>query len=396
MTDRTDAERLISITRFSNEIITEVKKTMFDLDDVIRLCLVAILTRGHVLLEGNPGLGKTALVRALSDSMKLKYGRIQFTPDLMPSDITGTEIPDENRSLRFRPGPIFRTLLLADEINRASPKTQSAMLEAMAERQVTSLGQTYRLPVFFTVLATENPIDHEGTYTLPEAQSDRFMFKVLLKSQRFSAIAQIIHKNAGPILALGSEFTQDPGSQYQATGAQPGKIQSSVADQDDYDTQEQLKLFHHTIRRVDLNFAAGSASISVAQHIQNLYMASNLQYEDLFTQNEFSNPQKKEIIEQGNQLQFGLGPRAMTALSMAVKAWSLMFPEGDQAGKPYAPEMAKIVLPVLRHRLKRKNSWEDPGENADEKFLRTFIMSTAPIRGPYRKDLEKRLAETSH
>ncbi|MCB0128566.1 MAG: AAA family ATPase, partial [Caldilineaceae bacterium] len=168
---------------FAGTALTIVQEDMKDLDEVVRLCFVALYTNGHVLLEGNPGLGKTALVRALGDTLGFAKGRIQFTPDLMPADITGTYIPiprDGLMTLEFRPGPINTSLLLADEINRATPKTQSAMLEAMAEKQVTVLGESRKLPVPFMVLATQNPIDHEGTYTLPEAQSDRFMFKLLM------------------------------------------------------------------------------------------------------------------------------------------------------------------------------------------------------------------------
>ncbi len=393
MNDRTGIDRNIAITQFSQNVVNEVKKTMFDLDDIVRLCMVAILTRGHVLLEGNPGLGKTALVRALSESLKLKYGRIQFTPDLMPSDITGTEIPDETRALRFRPGPIFKTLLLADEINRASPKTQAAMLEAMAERQVTSLGHTYRLPVFFTVLATENPIDHEGTYALPEAQSDRFMFKVILKPQRVSAITQIIRKNAGTIKELGSEFEIKPIIRENGGVSQPASIESNVSESDDLTTQARLREHYQFIREVELN--ESSAAQSVARHINNLYMASNRQYPDLFKENEFSDPQKKKIMAHCDELLFGLGPRAMTALTLAVKAWSLMFPEGENSGKPYALEMAKIARPVLRHRVKRKNNWEEIEESADEKYLTDLILITAPARGPYSKDLEKCLNDSA-
>lgn len=384
---------VLELMRFSNKRLNEIKETMFDLDDVVRLCMVAILTRGHVLLEGNPGLGKTALVKKLSESFGLTYGRIQFTPDLMPSDITGTEMPDENRSLQFRPGPIFKTLLLADEINRASPKTQAAMLEAMAERQVTSLGNTYRLPVFFTVLATENPIDHEGTYALPEAQSDRFMFKVVLKPQRVSAIDQIIEKNAGVLKGEDSELDVQLNSY--KSGASPQKKQPSngVSDDDDRSTQDLLRKYYQLIRGVELN--GSSNSNSVLRHINNLYMASNRQFIDLFASNKrFTSKQRVEVENHCAELRFGLGPRAVTALTLGVKAWSLMFPQSEHIVKPYAPEMAKVARAVLRHRIKKNNNWEEIEETAEEKFLTDLILYTAPVEGDYRKDLERCLQDT--
>lgn len=152
---------------------------MLDQDDVVKLVTVAVLARGHVLLEGLPGLGKTELCKALAKSLGLPFRRIQFTPDLLPGDVTGTYVLEgADRTMAFRPGPVFANVVLADEINRASPKTQAALLEAMQERSVTVLGHTHLLPSPFFVLATQNPIELEGTYPLPEAQLDRFMFRV--------------------------------------------------------------------------------------------------------------------------------------------------------------------------------------------------------------------------
>ncbi len=162
-------------------IENEVSKVIVGQRDVIRHVLISILSGGHALLEGVPGLGKTMLIRTLSKVLELHFSRIQFTPDLMPADITGTEIMEEGdgrRAFRFQRGPVFANLILADEINRATPKTQSAMLEAMQEGTVTIANQTYPLPAPFFVLATQNPIEMEGTYPLPEAQLDRFIFKV--------------------------------------------------------------------------------------------------------------------------------------------------------------------------------------------------------------------------
>ena len=165
------------------EILAELDRTILGQESLNRLVLVACLARGHVLLEGLPGLGKTELVKALAALLGLDFGRLQFTPDLLPTDVTGSHILQEDpegggRQLVFRPGPVFTQVLLADEINRASPKTQSALLEAMQERRVTVLGETRELPEPFTVLATQNPIELEGTYPLPEAQLDRFLLKL--------------------------------------------------------------------------------------------------------------------------------------------------------------------------------------------------------------------------
>ncbi|MFT5058557.1 MAG: MoxR-like ATPase, partial [Planctomycetota bacterium] len=161
----------------------ELAKVIVGQDEVIEQLLMAILSRGHCLLVGVPGLAKTLMISSLAKTMDLDFGRIQFTPDLMPSDITGTELlfidPETGeRTFRFAPGPLFTNVLLADEINRTPPKTQAALLEAMVERQVTSAGTTHELPNPFFVLATQNPIEQEGTYPLPEAQLDRFMFMI--------------------------------------------------------------------------------------------------------------------------------------------------------------------------------------------------------------------------
>lgn len=168
-----------------NEIKTEISKVIVGQSSVIDHLIIALLSRGHCLLVGVPGLAKTLLIKTLAEVLDLKFSRIQFTPDLMPSDITGTEILDEDtitkqRNFRFISGPVFANIILADEINRTPPKTQAALLEAMQEHKVTAAGKTYQLPEPFFVLATQNPIEQEGTYPLPEAQLDRFMFNLWL------------------------------------------------------------------------------------------------------------------------------------------------------------------------------------------------------------------------
>jgi MoxR-like ATPase len=177
----------------------EVGKAMVGQNEIVELTLIALFADGHVLLEGVPGLGKTLLVRTLGSALHLPFARIQFTPDLMPSDITGTQIVMEDavtgkRSFDFKPGPIFKQLVLADEINRATPKSQSALLEAMQEKSVTVGGRTHRLGLPFFVMATQNPIEQEGTYPLPEAQLDRFVFKVVVPYATRDEMNQIMKR----------------------------------------------------------------------------------------------------------------------------------------------------------------------------------------------------------
>jgi MoxR-like ATPase len=184
-----------------NLLYNEVKKVIVGQNEVIEPVIIAMLAGGHILLEGVPGLGKTLLVRTLADAVGLKFARIQFTPDLMPADITGTTLIEEaehgRRSFRFQPGPIFAGLVLADEVNRATPKTQSAMLEAMQEKSVTVSGETHLLPSPFFVMATQNPIEQEGTYPLPEAQLDRFMFKLMVMRPTFHEMDEILNRTTG-------------------------------------------------------------------------------------------------------------------------------------------------------------------------------------------------------
>jgi MoxR-like ATPase len=180
-----------------NKLKSEVGKVIVGQEQIVTALVNAIFCHGHVLMVGVPGLAKTLLVKTLADSMSLDFNRIQFTPDLMPSDIIGSEILDENRQFKFIQGPVFANLILADEINRTPPKTQSALLEAMQERQVTAGGNVYQLNEPFFVLATQNPIEQEGTYPLPEAQLDRFMYQVLLDYPSFDQEVQILKQTTG-------------------------------------------------------------------------------------------------------------------------------------------------------------------------------------------------------
>ncbi len=184
-----------------NRLEAEIGKVIVGMQNTVRLTLSSIFAGGHVLLEGAPGLGKTLLVRSIAETMGLSFHRIQFTSDLMPSDITGTQVltedEDGRRRFVFQQGPVFANILLADEVNRAGPKTQSALLEAMEEQQVSVLGDTMPLPQPFFVLATQNPIDLEGTYPLPEAQLDRFLFKLVVDSPTSGELKEILSRTTG-------------------------------------------------------------------------------------------------------------------------------------------------------------------------------------------------------
>ena len=331
-----------NVQKFATTVVDQVQSTMYGVDGVIRLCLVALYVKGHVLLEGNPGLGKTSLVNTLAKTLNLPFRRIQFTPDLLPSDITTTpKLSHENGGTRIElaPGPIFTSLLLADEINRATQKTQSALLEAMGERQVTVNGETTRLDADgapFMVLATQNPVDHEGTYDLPEAQLDRFLFKVLMPTPNSDAIERILRKTAG-VLSGGTD-----GDAAELTDPPPLENRAQ--------TVERFKLYHGLIRQV-------RPQPSVQAHIENLFQATNGQMGALRSNREAS----AEVLRLQGQLRYGLGPRAATALLISAKAWTLLFSLptvrlGDADIVVSADALAAVALPVLRHRLKLKYS----------------------------------------
>src|SRR5574344_2785431 len=189
---KNDVEAIEAFVDKYAEVKREIAKVIVGQDEIIKNILMVMFSRSHALLIGVPGLAKTLLITTIAKTMDLTYNRIQFTPDLMPSDIMGAEILDENRQFKFLKGPIFANIILADEINRTPPKTQSALLEAMQERSVSMAGTTYRLPDPFFVLATQNPIEQEGTYPLPEAQQDRFMFNILLDYPSYQEEVDIV------------------------------------------------------------------------------------------------------------------------------------------------------------------------------------------------------------
>lgn len=325
----------------TKQVLEEVEKKMFDMQGVIRLCLVALYANGHVLLEGNPGFGKTSLVKTLGEILHFQWGRIQFTPDLMPADITGTEMPDPNdpnHDWKFRHGPIFRQLLLADEINRATPKTQSAMLEAMAEQQVTrpGTGEPEWLPIPFMVLATQNPIDQEGTYNLPEAQADRFMFKILMPVPGQEGLKKILEKATDSKSKISEQNKS-------------GKTDPTPREREE--AKERFISIHDEIRDIELRNP-------VRQHINNLYLATNQKYGELARDLQTTG-QLEPLVR---LLSYGLGPRAPIFLRLAVKGWVGLFGANPTLtqGVIYDANIAfpKIVLPVLRHRIRLEFGWE--------------------------------------
>lgn len=199
MNYKSDVEAVDAFVKKYKALKNEIGKIIVGQDDIVKQTLISIFSQGHVLLVGVPGLAKTLLVNTIGQVLGLSYSRIQFTPDLMPSDIIGTEILDESRHFKFIKGPAFANIILADEINRTPPKTQSALLEAMQEKAVTVAGNTYHLEAPFFVLATQNPIEQEGTYPLPEAQLDRFMFNLILDYPAFSEELDVVKRTTSGI-----------------------------------------------------------------------------------------------------------------------------------------------------------------------------------------------------
>src|ERR1051325_7898631 len=201
-----DVEAVNSLSSSYKKLKDEIGKVIVGQDKVIEAVMISIFCDGHSLLVGVPGLAKTLLVSTIAQALELSFKRIQFTPDLMPSDITGSEILDEHRQFKFNRGPVFANIVLADEINRTPPKTQAALLEAMQERSVTAGGATHKLDLPFFVLATQNPIEQEGTYPLPEAQLDRFMFSINLDYPSYEEEIQVVKQTTAGTKASVSKM----------------------------------------------------------------------------------------------------------------------------------------------------------------------------------------------
>ena len=297
-----------------NEFKNEIAKVIVGQDAVVQQVLISIFCNGHCLLVGVPGLAKTLLVQTISDSLGLNFNRIQFTPDLMPSDIVGAEILDENRNFKFVKGPLFANIILADEINRTPPKTQSALLEAMQERSVTNAGTRYELDKPFFVLATQNPIEQEGTYPLPEAQLDRFMFNVIL----------------------------------------------------DYPTyEEELQIVKQTTvkNEVTLNTIMSAEQIMECQQvITKLPVTDNvLQYAvSLVAKTRPNSDKAAEVVKQF--IEWGAGPRASQFMLMGAKCHAAI--NGKYA--PDIEDVKAVAKPILRHRIVMNYKAEAEGMSVDQ------------------------------
>lgn len=295
-------EEMDRLSKKATAVLTELNKAILGQERVLKLIWTAVLARGHVLLEGLPGLGKTQTIKSLSSLLSLGFQRIQFTPDLLPSDITGSSILEETedgRKLVFHEGPVFSNLILVDEINRASPKTQSALLEAMQERQVTAFGTTRRLPSPFFVLATQNPIELEGTYPLPEAQLDRFLFKVHVFGVGESVLEDIITSRIG---------------------GEPPSLDSVL-------TKEDLDLLLDKVSQIFL-------PQPVANYISRIVLSSHSDFP-------YASEEAKKYIK------YGASPRAAIAIAGAARARALL------DGRPNVSfdDVKEVAPHALVHRI---------------------------------------------
>lgn len=306
-----------------NRLEMEVRKVIVGHDDVIRKVLIAFFAGGHVLLEGVPGLGKTLLVKSLSHALGVSFKRIQFTPDLMPSDIVGTEVLTEasgRREFQFKKGPIFAHVVLADEINRATPKTQSAVLEAMEEKQVTVFGESHLLESPFIVLATQNPIELEGTYPLPEAQLDRFFFKLMVASPSPAELREILKRT---------------------TGTETGDSETVLPD----DNGQLLNEMQQLLRQV---LIAPPIEDYVVRIVHATQPGSS-------NGNAFGSPVKQ-------YLRFGSSPRGAQAIILGAKGNALA--EG-RVHVSYE-DVEKVIYPALRHRIILNFQAEAENVNTDQ------------------------------
>jgi MoxR-like ATPase len=305
--------------RMFDRLAAEIGKVIVGHREIVENVLISFFAGGHILLEGVPGLGKTLLVKTLSSALTLTFRRIQFTPDLMPADIIGTHIVLEDpaagrRSFQFQPGPVFGQIILADEINRATPKTQSAMLEAMQEHSVTVGGTIHRLPEPFLVMATQNPIEQEGTYPLPEAQLDRFFFKLLVQYSNRDELKMILDRTT--------------------TGHIPNV--EAIIGADEILAAQQL------VKRV-----------VVAEHVQDYAIRLNLA----------THPQGAYATEKVNRfVRFGSSPRGVQALMLSAKVRAMI----DKRYHVSFEDIRQSALPALRHRLLLNFEGQAEGVNSDD------------------------------
>jgi MoxR-like ATPase len=292
----------------------EISKVIIGQDNVVDQVLMSIFCDGHSLLVGVPGLAKTLLIQTISDCLGLKFNRIQFTPDLMPSDIVGSEILDNNRSFKFLKGPIFSNIILADEINRTPPKTQAALLEAMQEKSITNSGNTYQLDKPFFVLATQNPIEQEGTYPLPEAQLDRFMFNIKLDYPKYDEEIEIVKRTTS---------------------------ENNISLNKIMDASDIIK-YQNLIRSVPINDNVLHYAVSLVNKTR-----PGVENKDV-TVNEY--------------IEWGAGPRASQYIVLASKCHALL------SGKytPDIEDVKSIAIPVLRHRIVKNYKAESKGMSVDD------------------------------
>ncbi len=313
-----DVEQLARLARAVEQLRSQVARRIVGQQEAVEGILTAILAGGHALLIGVPGLAKTLMVSTVSEALNLSFNRVQFTPDLMPSDITGTEIIEEDlttgkRGFRFVHGPIFANVVLADEINRTPPKTQAALLQAMQEHEVTAAGQTYHLPEPFFVLATQNPIEQEGTYPLPEAQLDRFMLELRIGYPTKSEEEAIVE---------------------QTTGARAGKLESVL------DSQT-VRAMQDLVRRIPVSRQLVRASVTLARMTR-------------------PDPEAPAFIRE--YVEWGAGPRASQYLVLGAKARAAL------SGRPMADldDVRAVALSVLRHRVVTNFAAEAAGRTNDD------------------------------
>ena len=328
MADANQTEALIAAFRSDHERVKkEVQKAVVGHEEIIDGILVCLFAGGHCLLEGVPGLGKTLLIRSLSQALQLKFGRIQFTPDLMPADVTGTTIVVETpsgRDFQFRKGPLFAQIVLADEINRATPKTQSALLEAMQERSVTVGGVTHQLDKPFFVMATQNPIEQEGTYPLPEAQLDRFFFKLEVGYSTRADLREILNRTTAGAMD------------------EPQKVIDA-----------------ETILRHQKLVRAVRISDAVQDYAVRVVLATH-------PRGQFATPLVNQF------LRFGASPRAAQTMVLGAKVKALLAGRTSVA----AEDIKAVALPALRHRVLLNFEAEAEGRGADE--IVTNILDTVP------------------
>ena len=309
-----DVEGAKALVEKYNSLKKEIGKVIIGQNEVIHDTILSIFCQGHVLLVGVPGLAKTLLINTIGQALGLSFNRIQFTPDLMPSDIVGTEILDESRQFKFVKGPVFANIILADEINRTPPKTQAALLDAMQEKNVTVSGKTYKLSEPFFVLATQNPIEQEGTYPLPEAQLDRFMFNLMLDYPSYEEEIAVVKNTTAPI---------------------NNKVEAVM-------NAEEILYFQQLVRRVPV-------PDNVYEYAVNLVSKTR--------------PNTERAHEWANKyLSWGAGPRASQYLIIGAKANALM----NGKFSPDIEDVKKVAVPVLRHRLVRNYTAQAEGIGIEE------------------------------